>query len=99
MTAASSVGLHALLLDGSGGARTLSMDELAAWQPGRSAVLVRNPAYHGQFTGNVQHVEVSLLADLSERLALYEADGLDFFRLCDLPAVELDRARHRHACL
>jgi ABC-type oligopeptide transport system substrate-binding subunit len=70
---------------------------LAAWQRGRSAVLERNPAYHGRFTGNVQRVEVSLLVDLSARLALYEADGLDFLHLCDLPAVELDRARRRHA--
>jgi oligopeptide transport system substrate-binding protein len=70
---------------------------LEAWQRGQSAVLVRNPAYHGRFTGNVQRLEVSLLADPSARLALYEADGLDIYHLCDLPPAELDRARHRHA--
>jgi oligopeptide transport system substrate-binding protein len=58
---------------------------------------VRNPAYHGRFTGNVQRVEVSLLADPSAELELYEADGLDIYDLGGLPAAELDRARHRHA--
>jgi ABC-type oligopeptide transport system substrate-binding subunit len=70
---------------------------LEAWKPGQSVVLARNRAYHGRFTGNVQGVEISLLADPSARLALYEADGLDVFHLCDLPAAELDRARHRNA--
>jgi ABC-type oligopeptide transport system substrate-binding subunit/DNA-binding SARP family transcriptional activator len=70
---------------------------LEAWQRGQSAVLVRNPAYHGRFTGNVQRLEVSLLADPFARLELYEADGLDIYHLCDLPPAELDRARHRHA--
>ncbi len=42
-------------------------------------------------------MEVSLLADPAARLELYEADGLDIFHLCDLPAAEMDRARHRHA--
>jgi oligopeptide transport system substrate-binding protein len=69
---------------------------LEAWQPGRSAILARNPTYHGRFAGNVQRLEISLLADPSERLSLYEADGLDIL-LCALPAEELDRARHRHA--
>jgi ABC-type oligopeptide transport system substrate-binding subunit/DNA-binding SARP family transcriptional activator len=70
---------------------------LEAWQWGRSAVLARNPAYHGRFSGNVQRVEVSLLVDPSARLELYEADGLDIFYIGDLPAAELERARHRHA--
>jgi oligopeptide transport system substrate-binding protein len=45
----------------------------------------------------VQSLKVSLLVDPSARLELYEADGLDIFHLCDLPAAEMDRARHRHA--
>ncbi|GAG42728.1 unnamed protein product, partial [marine sediment metagenome] len=70
---------------------------LEAWQRGEFAILTRNPVYHGRTTGNVQRVKVSLLADPAARLGLYEADGLDFFHLCDLPAADLDRARHRHA--
>jgi ABC-type oligopeptide transport system substrate-binding subunit len=71
--------------------------KVETWQQGQSAVLVRNDAYHGRSTGNVHRVEMSLLADPSARLALYEADELDLFHLCDLPAAELDRARHRWA--
>jgi ABC-type oligopeptide transport system substrate-binding subunit len=70
---------------------------LEAWRQGQSVALVRNPAYHGRCTGNVQRVEISLLADPSARLKLYETDSLDIFHLCDLPAAELDRARHRWA--
>jgi len=70
---------------------------LTAWQRGESMVLVRNPEYHGRFTGNVQRVELSLLLDPSAHLEMYLTDGLDIFHLCDLPAPEVDRARHRHA--
>jgi ABC-type oligopeptide transport system substrate-binding subunit len=70
---------------------------LEAWQPGRSAILVRNPTYHGRFTGNVQRLEVSLLVDPAVKLALYEAGGLDILSLEHFPAADLDRARHRHA--
>ncbi|MFQ6102175.1 MAG: ABC transporter substrate-binding protein [Anaerolineae bacterium] len=53
---------------------------LEAWQPGRSFVLSRNPAYHGRFSGNVQRVEVSLCVQWSygaEVVEMYEADDLD----------------------
>jgi ABC-type oligopeptide transport system substrate-binding subunit len=70
---------------------------LEAWRPGQSAILARNPTYHGRFTGNVQRLEVCLAVDPAAKLALYEAGGLDIFHLESLPAVDLDRARHRHA--
>ena len=60
-------------------------------------VLLRNPAYYGQLTGNVQRIELSLLpsAAWSAGLALYEADNLDILTL--LPSQEMDRTRQRHA--
>jgi len=70
---------------------------LEAWQPGESMVLVRNPAYHGRFTGNVERVELCLLPDWSARLEMYEADGLDVLSLYRLPPPERNRARQRHA--
>jgi ABC-type transport system substrate-binding protein len=35
---------------------------LESWQRGQSMVLVRNPAYHGRFRGNVQRVKLSLFS-------------------------------------
>jgi len=60
-------------------------------------VLVHNPEYHGRFTGNVQRVELSLLSDPSAHLEMYLTDGLDIVHLYNVPAPEVDRARHRHA--
>jgi oligopeptide transport system substrate-binding protein len=71
---------------------------LEAWQRGESMVLMRNPAYHGRFRGNVERVELSSwFADPSAQLELYEADGLDILNLEGLPPSKRDRARQRHA--
>ena len=72
---------------------------LDAWQRGQSMVLFRNPEYHERyvFTGNVQRVELSLLAEWSARLERYEADDLDILHLWGLPPTERDSARQRHA--
>ncbi len=70
---------------------------LESWQRGESMVLVRNPEYHGRFTGNVQRLELSLLADPSAILKMYEADSLDILNLRDFPPPEMDRVRQRHA--
>ena len=69
---------------------------LEAWQRGESMVLVRNPAYHGRFRGNVERVELCLLAEWSAILAMYEADGLDVLNLQYFPPPDMDRARQRH---
>jgi oligopeptide transport system substrate-binding protein len=71
--------------------------KLEAWDRGKSMVLVRNPEYHGRFRGNVQWVELSLLADPSARLEMYEANGLDVLDMTFFPPTELDDARQRHA--
>jgi oligopeptide transport system substrate-binding protein len=71
---------------------------LEAWQRGESMALVRNPEYHGRFSGNLEWVEMSLHADPSVRLETYEADGLDILNLrSGFPPPEMDRARQRHA--
>jgi ABC-type oligopeptide transport system substrate-binding subunit/DNA-binding SARP family transcriptional activator len=69
---------------------------LEAWQPDESLVLIRNPEYHGRFTGNVERVELCLLPEWSARLALYEADRLDVLSLYRLPPPEMERVRQRH---
>jgi ABC-type oligopeptide transport system substrate-binding subunit len=50
---------------------------LEAWQPGQSMVLVRNPLYHGRFTGNIDRVEMSLIWESPDLLQMYKADELD----------------------
>jgi len=70
---------------------------LEAWQRGESMVLVRNPEYHGRFTGNVQRVELSFLTDRSARLEMYEAHDADVLPLWGLSPPETDRARQRYA--
>ena len=71
--------------------------KLESWQPGESLVLVRNPEYHGPFGGNLQRVKLSLFADPSTQLEMYEADHLDILDLRGLPPPEMDRVRQRHA--
>lgn len=70
---------------------------LEAWQPGKSIVLSRNLAYHGQPTGNVQRVEVSLVADPDARLAMYEANRLDILPLYSISPAQIERVRQWHA--
>jgi ABC-type oligopeptide transport system substrate-binding subunit/transcriptional regulator with XRE-family HTH domain len=69
---------------------------LAEWRRGESMILVRNPAYHGQFTGNVERVELALGADLATHFALYDADRLDLVHNWFFASAEIDRLRQRH---
>ena len=68
---------------------------LDAWQPGESMTIVRNPDYHGRFTGNLERVEL-LLSDLDPEISLemYEGDRLD---VLDVTSFEVGRVRQRHA--
>ncbi|UCH09124.1 MAG: AAA family ATPase [Fidelibacterota bacterium] len=72
---------------------------LEAWQPDECIILVRNPAYHGRFAGNLQRVEFTLLfaEESSGILEIYEADGVDILSFDCLVPPEKDRARQRHA--
>ena len=70
---------------------------LEAWKRGESLVLVRNPEYHGWFRGNLERVELFLLADPTANLEMYEADGLDILDIWRLPSPDRDRIRQQHA--
>jgi ABC-type oligopeptide transport system substrate-binding subunit/DNA-binding SARP family transcriptional activator len=65
---------------------------LTSWQPGERLILERNPRYHGQFSGNIQRMELLLINDPEDRLQLYEADGLEVIRL--EPAIDYALRRH-----
>lgn len=69
---------------------------LAAYEPGESMVLERNPTYHGRFTGNLERVECTFLSGQAARfLYMYEEHSLN---ICTgLPPAEMGRARQRYA--
>jgi ABC-type oligopeptide transport system substrate-binding subunit len=71
---------------------------LASWRQDESIALTRNPEYHGRFRGNVDQVELALIAEgeWSTQLERYEAAGLDVLDVLSFPAPEHDRARQRH---
>jgi oligopeptide transport system substrate-binding protein len=70
---------------------------LEAWNQGESMVLVRNPEYHGRFTGNLERVEIPLLADRSTPLEAYKADSLDVLYVRYLSEAEAARALQQYA--
>jgi ABC-type oligopeptide transport system substrate-binding subunit len=70
---------------------------LQAWRRGQSMVLVRNPLYHGRFTGNVERLEISLLWESPALLDMYEADELDvLYPWVAAHALQRERLRQRH---
>jgi oligopeptide transport system substrate-binding protein len=69
---------------------------LAAWRRGEAMILERNPAYHGQFHGNVERVELILGVDLATHFGLYDADRLDLVYNWFFASYEIDRLRQRH---
>ena len=71
---------------------------LESWQPGERMILVRNPDYHGRFTGNLESVEL-LLGDIGpdtgiETLEMYGGDRLD---VVDIATSEMNRVQQRYA--
>jgi len=72
---------------------------LEAWKKGESMILIRNPEYHGRFTGNLERVELSYLLSMewSALLERYEAGGLDVLNIAFFPLAEMNRMRQRHA--
>jgi oligopeptide transport system substrate-binding protein len=74
--------------------------QLGSWEKGESIVLIRDPEYHGRFSGNLQSVELFFIKDLSDinlSLEMYEADRVDLMAIQFLPQVEKNRVRQRHA--
>jgi ABC-type oligopeptide transport system substrate-binding subunit/class 3 adenylate cyclase len=67
---------------------------LKQWERGRSMVLVRNPKYHDQFSGNLDAIEFLFSPYPSNRLEVYESDQLD---VTTLGFEETLRVRQRHS--
>ena len=72
--------------------------KLKSWQPGEQMTLVRNPNYHGQFTGNLECVQL-LLRDIGpatglEMLELYERNRID---VVDITSSQVNRVRQMYA--
>jgi len=69
--------------------------QIESYEPGESMSLVRNPTYHGRFSGNLERVEVNLSESQysTEELELYERDSVDIASLGDATI----RARHKYA--
>jgi ABC-type oligopeptide transport system substrate-binding subunit len=70
---------------------------LASWQRGAELALERAPWYRSRARGNVQRVELALLADPVRQLARYEEGVLDVLNLWSLPLAERNWARQRYA--
>ncbi len=71
---------------------------LESWQPGERMILMRNPDYHGRFSGNLESVEL-LLSALGPQsgmhmLEMYEADRLD---VVDIATADMNHVRQRYA--
>ncbi len=69
--------------------------QIESYQPAESMYLVRNPTYHGEFSGNVERVEVKLstISGSPEAIELYERDKVDITELTN----ETYHERHRLA--
>lgn len=77
---------------------------LQSWHPGDKLVMVRNPHFHGRVMGNVREVEITFGTDWPTRVAMYEADTLDYLEIAPLLATSdaggpLDavRVQQRHS--
>ena len=71
---------------------------IAAWEPGESTILERNPAYHGLFGGNLERFEVTIVSGgASKWLQMYADDQLDAFGFGLLPMEKWDRVRQQYA--
>jgi oligopeptide transport system substrate-binding protein len=58
------------------------------WCEGESVLLSQNPTYHGQFSGNVAHVEIELFRSTEAALRAYEGDRLHFCALSTMYYLE-----------
>jgi oligopeptide transport system substrate-binding protein len=73
---------------------------LQVWDRSERMVLTRNSDYHGQFSGNIERVELSLGSDPAIPLQMYEAGELDIlshFTLRKIPTPKQDWVRQRYA--
>jgi oligopeptide transport system substrate-binding protein len=68
---------------------------LVSYEPGEQIFLEKDPTYHGEFSGNLERVEVNLSDSIlsPEELELYEKDSVDIAVLGDATI----HARHKYA--
>ena len=71
--------------------------QLQAWEEGRVARFERNPYYHGDFTGNLERVELYLVPDWQYRLKMFKANELDLQDITWFPPRDAEQLRLRHA--
>jgi oligopeptide transport system substrate-binding protein len=69
--------------------------KLEIWKKGDSMLLVKNPDYHGDFTGNIRKVELCLSPDPSTQLALYADNQLDVLDMRFFPIADYEKAVRR----
>jgi ABC-type oligopeptide transport system substrate-binding subunit/DNA-binding SARP family transcriptional activator len=70
---------------------------LASWKRGEEMRLVRNPDYHGRFSGNVQEVRISFVSPWSGGLEMYAEDQLDVLEIHFFNPEDLETIRQRYA--
>lgn len=70
---------------------------LEARQPGQALSLRRNPAYHGQFWGNLQRVELYDMTAQLSWLEMYGQNKLDVLQLLLMPLDQLAQIRQQYA--
>ena len=86
---------HGVTWAGVGNLVTNGPFQLETWNQGE-LTLLRNPDYHGRFTGNVERVELYALQEGVDRLEAYAKGDLDLLFLWGL-AEEREPVRQRYA--
>jgi len=76
--------------------------KIDTFEPDQLLMFSRNPGYHGQFSGNVQQVEVHILDAESSmpanlQLEMYENNELDVVMLWSLPPAEMARIQLKYS--
>ena len=70
---------------------------LDQWGKGDCMILKRNPAYHGQFKGNLKDLTLCFNAEKSAVLEKYQNADFDILSFENIPPAEWDVARRRYA--
>lgn len=68
--------------------------KIDVWSPGERMLLSRNLYYQGQFTGNVESVEIREYQDAFEQLRAYDADRLEILNLWFFSQMDILRQKY-----
>lgn len=69
--------------------------QLQAWDKGKFMRFVKNPGYHGRFTGNIDQIELDFQNDPAIQLARYAADQADILDIRSYSATLFNRAKEQ----